>query len=156
MAPDTAPAEPVMAANTNRSQLWLCSRHDTDRHDAQGEKVGNRPDPSAVIKRPAWLPAEAKREWNRVVLELSGLGALSRTDRAPLALYCIAWADFVKAVKDWRPVSSSSLAQLRGPAKDLGLGAVARLRLGIEEHTDDEPDELELWLRRHQANPEGG
>lgn len=44
---------------------------------------------------PTHLDAEAKREWRRIVKELSAVGLLTHVDRAALADYCIAWSEAV-------------------------------------------------------------
>lgn len=60
----------------------------------------NEPKPEiAVPGPPAHLAASAKAEWKRVAKELAQLGLLSRIDRAALAAYCEAWADWVDASK---------------------------------------------------------
>jgi len=48
---------------------------------------------------PTFLSAEGKREWKRIVKELEPLGLLTQLDRAPLALYCQAWEEFLAANK---------------------------------------------------------
>jgi P27 family predicted phage terminase small subunit len=40
---------------------------------------------------PSHLSREARKEWDRIVPELTALGLLARIDRAALALYCQAW-----------------------------------------------------------------
>jgi P27 family predicted phage terminase small subunit len=61
----------------------------------------NEPQPdSAIPTRPGWLLPEAKREWNRVVPQLSALGLLTALDRGAIAGGCQWWAMFVDAVKD--------------------------------------------------------
>lgn len=50
---------------------------------------------SPAPSRPEWLAPEAKREWTRVTAGLAVMGILRITDRAMLAAYCEAWADFV-------------------------------------------------------------
>ncbi len=46
---------------------------------------------------PAWLWAEAKKEWKRITPELEKYGLVSQIDRAALVLYCQAWAEYVWA-----------------------------------------------------------
>jgi P27 family predicted phage terminase small subunit len=46
---------------------------------------------------PAWLPAEALAEWDRIVPELEATGVLSKIDGAALAACCVCWARFVEA-----------------------------------------------------------
>jgi P27 family predicted phage terminase small subunit len=43
---------------------------------------------------------EAKREWNRIVPQLSALGLLTALDRGTIAGGCQWWAMYVDAVKD--------------------------------------------------------
>lgn len=61
----------------------------------------NAPQPaSAIPTRPGWLLPEAKREWNRIVPQLSALGLLTALDRGAIAGGCQWWAMYVDAVKD--------------------------------------------------------
>lgn len=55
--------------------------------------------PPAIPDAPDWLSAEARAEWERQVLQLTPLGLLAKADRALLAAYCEAWAEFVEAVE---------------------------------------------------------
>lgn len=48
-------------------------------------------------KCPAFLTTEAKAEWKRIVGDLVSLGVVAKIDRAELAVYCQAWADWMKA-----------------------------------------------------------
>lgn len=48
---------------------------------------------------PSWMWAEAKKEWKRIAAELEKYGLVSKIDRAALALYCQAWAEYVWAKK---------------------------------------------------------
>jgi P27 family predicted phage terminase small subunit len=58
------------------------------------------PQPRAVAPTmPAWLSAEAKQEWRRIVPELQALGLLTIVDRVALASYCQAWAELVIATQ---------------------------------------------------------
>lgn len=54
---------------------------------------------SSDLKCPAWLTAEAKREWRRVTAELEALDMLQSVDQAALASYCMAWARWQAAEK---------------------------------------------------------
>lgn len=49
------------------------------------------------LECPNELPPVAREEWNRIVGELTTLSILSRFDRAPLAIYCGAYALWVEA-----------------------------------------------------------
>lgn len=62
-------------------------------YDRQGEMQLPLGEPDM----PAWLSPEAKKEWRRVAPPLVEAGALAEADRALLAAYCEAWAEFVAA-----------------------------------------------------------
>lgn len=65
-----------------------------------------RPDVS-IPACPRHLDAEARSEWRRIGAHLEKLGLISEIDRAALAAYCVAWADFMWATK--------RIAELNGP-----------------------------------------
>jgi P27 family predicted phage terminase small subunit len=76
--------------------------------DAKKELAGVKPSrrnkreprPKAGVPgMPSWLSAEAKAEWRRVVPELHRIGVLVVLDRAALAAYCQAFAEFVEATR---------------------------------------------------------
>ncbi|GAA1406239.1 phage terminase small subunit P27 family [Kitasatospora putterlickiae] len=71
-----------------------------DGKDAAGRTVNQGPaftrEPPAA---PTWLNREAAAEWRRVVPGLARLGLLKPEDRAALAAYCEAWAQFVEATR---------------------------------------------------------
>lgn len=67
-----------------------------------GKRPVNRSEPApsgSVGACPTWLSAEAKREWQRILPELERLGLATLVDRAALAAYCQAWAEFEMATK---------------------------------------------------------
>lgn len=55
-----------------------------------------RPDISTP-KPPAFLSAEALKEWNRITPELERLGIITVLDRLPLAVFCQVSADLAEA-----------------------------------------------------------
>jgi len=66
--------------------------------DSGGRPVKNVPGfERAAPLPPAWLPAEARAEWERVVPALDRLGILRRIDAAALTGYCMTWHRFVEA-----------------------------------------------------------
>jgi P27 family predicted phage terminase small subunit len=92
-----------------------------DRHGALGEQVQF---PATRPTCPAWLGKEAKAEWKRQVKALEAAGILASVDRALLAVWCDAWADFAQA---------ATLIAQHGPLVkrangDLARSPVARLR----------------------------
>jgi len=63
----------------------------------------NEPKPTAGIPPvPDHLSDEDKTEWFRVAAELNAVGLLTQVDRAALAAYCQAWADWVEAEEQLR------------------------------------------------------
>jgi P27 family predicted phage terminase small subunit len=93
------------------------------------------------------LTPEARKEWERVVPELEQLGVVALVDRAALACYCVAWADFVEAcghlateskvlIEDgrskrnpWTMLKRQAEEGVRRFAAEFGLTASARVRL---------------------------
>lgn len=60
----------------------------------------NEPKPEVKAPScPTWLHREAKREWRRIVKHLVKLGLVTELDRAALAAYCQAYADWWKMEK---------------------------------------------------------
>jgi P27 family predicted phage terminase small subunit len=57
----------------------------------------NEPKPTGVPQCPTHLGKVAKAEWRRIAPELIALGLLTKVDRAALAAYCSAWAQWVEA-----------------------------------------------------------
>lgn len=55
--------------------------------------------PVAIPECPKHLDQEARAEWVRIAKHLEPLGLISEIDRAALAAYCTAWADYVWACK---------------------------------------------------------
>jgi len=55
------------------------------------------PLPVALPSCPAFLSRDAKVEWKRIADDLVTLGMVAALDRAELAVYCQAWADWKRA-----------------------------------------------------------
>jgi P27 family predicted phage terminase small subunit len=51
------------------------------------------------VKPPSWLDPLAKKEFKRIVSELSELGLITNVDIVALATYCDAYSDYVKCTK---------------------------------------------------------
>ncbi len=69
---------------------------------------------------PTWLTAEAKAEWRRIIGQLDTAGLMTLADRAALAAYCDAWADYVRAA-----------AELKSALAKDGIGYAEAVRQGI-------------------------
>lgn len=108
---------------------------------------------------PAWLPAAAKREWNRVGALLLEARLVSKLDLGVLAIYCCALADMEWARREmakpggrvmklkggYRQVAPAvsiyqqATERLRQAAAELGLSPAARARVEAAPPDDDRP-----------------
>ena len=61
------------------------------------EPVNVKPGEAVKLDMPTHLSPVAKKEWDRITMELNALGILSPVDRVPLAMYCDAYARWVSA-----------------------------------------------------------
>ena len=55
--------------------------------------------PVRILECPPELGPLARKEWDRIVGELTSLGVLSSFDRGPLAAYCNAYALWIEAME---------------------------------------------------------
>ena len=114
----------------------------------------DEPKPPRVIPRcPAHLNKEARREWKRMVADLSPLFMLTPLDRVALAVICDAWARFVEASmglqksgilvrgrhskepvhSPYLAVINQAIAQITAMLPEFGLTPSSRSRLRIEK-----------------------
>lgn len=122
------------------------------------------PTPKAP-KCPAWLDAEAKKEWRRLTKQLEDLGLLTHVDMAAFAGYCQAFARWKEAeefiskhgtiVKTpsgyWQQVPQVSIAQtylkiMNKLCEQFGLTPSARSRIIADAGRQDTTDPMELIL----------
>lgn len=107
--------------------------------------------PPGVPPRPAWLDAEGRAEWQRVVPQLQALGILSEIDGAMLADYCAAHSLSVRATKKYQregpsvkvngqvqrhpmiKVAQEARAQARLLAGEFGLSPSSRSRISAPD-----------------------
>ncbi len=113
--------------------------------------------PTALtVKAPAcpdFLAADAKTEWKRIVDDLVTLGLVTKIDRAELAVYCQAWADWkyarkkiaelqdsgfvestpsgYKQISAWMQVANRAEDRMRTAGASFGLNPSARSRLDV-------------------------
>jgi len=107
---------------------------------------------------PAWLPAEAAAEWERVVPELARLELLKPVDRASLTAYCLTWDRLVEAQRlvtqdgvlgensqgivrhPAVAVVEAASKELRAWASEFGFTPSAENKLAVKESGDAEDD----------------
>jgi P27 family predicted phage terminase small subunit len=102
---------------------------------------------------PDFLTADAKIEWRRIIGDLVILGVVTKIDRAELAVYCQAWADWkyarkkiaemretgfvestpsgYKQISAWMQVANRSEDRMRTAGSSFGLNPAARNRLEV-------------------------
>lgn len=112
---------------------------------------------------PAWMPALAKREWERLLPSLRAQGLFTVADVAEYTGYCLAWAELIELTrflrKNGRTVTAASgylmprpevamreraLTRLHLFGASFGLSPSARTR--IKGKPPEEVDPMELLL----------
>ncbi len=124
-------------------------------------------------KCPNFLTAEAKAEWKRIVDDLVSLGVVAKIDRAELAVYCQAWADWKKAremiaalgdngyventpsgykqIAAWMQMANRAEERMRTAGASFGLNPSARSKLRMsspqgELFPNDEKDKAAQYF----------
>ncbi|MFD8596980.1 phage terminase small subunit P27 family [Kitasatospora sp. NPDC059646] len=113
-----------------------------DGKDSAGREVN--PGPAFVRvppNPPTWLNREAAAEWKRVVPGLARLGLLKPEDRAALAAYCEAWAQFVEA---------TTLLKTEGLTIEAKQGVLPHPLVGIQRAAGRE---LRAWAAHFGLTP---
>lgn len=117
-------------------------------------------------KCPAWLDAEAKKEWRSLAKQLEELGVLTQVDMAAFAGYCEAYSRWKEAeefiskhgtiVKTpsgyWQQVPQVSIAQtylkiMIKFCEQFGLTPSSRSRIVPDKNADEGEDPMEMMLR---------
>ena len=106
-----------------------------------------------IPKCPPHLKGEARKEWNRITVELYKLGLITPLDRAALSAYCTLWATYVQCDKVIRAngltvmgkrgiarrpevlIRSKAMSQMREFLIQFGMTPVSRTRLNIDQDT---------------------
>lgn len=110
------------------------------------------------IQAPAWLSVEARKEWDRVMPDLSQRKILTHADLGGLENYCISIGrvrDTEAMIQEGQEpdmmlklirVQDKAMATARQLASELGLTPVSRARPAIREDgdEDDSPSPLEV------------
>lgn len=137
---------------------------------------GISPGIASNLKPPSFLPAGAKREWKRIVMQLAGLDLLSDLDVMALAAYCNAfatWENATKAIKaDGMTVESpngylmpsphvkiqrDASIEMRAWLREFGMTPAARAKVGGDDGEAKEDDPFAaLVARAMKANQRGG
>ena len=132
-----------------------------------GKRPLNRREPQPERRTPQCprqLTPSAKREWRRISKELASLGLLTRIDRAPLAVYCQAWARWLECEDrlrkhgvvvrgaDGTPVQSpyfrianEAMKQMARMLIEFGMTPSARSRIEISLQEQDDLDEARFF-----------
>ena len=120
----------------------------------------NEPElPVKAPPAPAFLNAEAKREWARQVKHLQTMGVIAEADRALLAFYCQAWAEFLEVNADLKKegltfstetgyilphplvaIRNGAFERAKKIAAQFGFSPAARARLKGGAAKEDKPD----------------
>lgn len=137
-----------------------------------GKRGGNtsepKPAPLVNLKPPSFLPAAAKREWKRVVMQLARLGLISDLDVMALAAYCNAystWLDAIKKIKEtgmlvrspngfampspYVKIQKDAQAEMMGWLKEFGMTPAARARVNGEGDEVEEDPFMKLVNRKN-------
>lgn len=130
-----------------------------------GKRALSGGEPQPVKKRPSCpkhLTGEAKKEWNRTSKQLFELGLLTELDRAALAAYCQAWAQWVQAQEEmskptfqmiettesgypvaspWLNVAAQAMKQMKSFLTEFGMTPSSRSRVKVPEAPTADPYE---------------
>lgn len=131
-----------------------------------GKRALNRKEPkteSVIPVCPNHLTGAARTEWVRITAELHKLKLISNIDRAALAAYCSAWADYVKAENKlkkegevlisekggayqnpWLAIKKRSMEQIVKFGAEFGMTPSSRTKVKTEE--PDEQDAMAALL----------
>jgi P27 family predicted phage terminase small subunit len=123
--------------------------------------------PTAGADCPRVLSAAAKREWKRLQPELERLGLLTQIDRASLAAYCEAWADFEWAVRKIKSgsrvteagngtliphpavlIKKNAMQKIREFAAEFGFTPAARGRVHLTGPPAEDDDDASFFKPR--------
>jgi P27 family predicted phage terminase small subunit len=102
---------------------------------------------------PAWLTVEGKREWSRILSQVSATSPLwlREVDRAALAAYCSTWATFVAAQREVKRLGV--LVPARSPS-DAGRATGAVVKNPAVQIARDSAAALCRWCRELGFTPD--
>jgi len=149
-----------MAGNSNSgrkplaAELHLINGNPSKKSNSELASTSKLP---AVVRAapdcPTFLTEPAKEEWSRIVGDLQLMGVVARIDRAELAVYCQAWADWrfarekiaqlgedgytdttpngYKQMSNWLLIATRAEERMRQAGSAFGLNPSARVRLNV-------------------------
>jgi len=103
-------------------------------------------DPAAMPEAPAWMPAEARIEWDRLMSIPKYSKALSPADRGMLVTYCLIWDEIKRAVENYggsENIQSARLTAFASIGAKLGLNPSDRVKL----RTPEEPKQQNKFAK---------
>jgi P27 family predicted phage terminase small subunit len=130
---------------------------------------------SAVLKCPAYLPPEAKKEWNRVVKLYRQLSRpiVTDLDVNALEVYCLAVVRYRKAtakiaetsevfaskndpskprLNPWLKVANDAAIEIKKYGEILLLDPVSRARASIAQSKKNDDDPMAEFFKRREEN----
>lgn len=132
------------------------------------------PDNLKNLKPPPFLPAAAKREWKRIIMQLSGLGLISDLDVMGLAAYCNAYATWLEAIKKiketgmlvrspngyampspYLKIQRDAQSEMMSWLKEFGMTPAARARVSGDGSGEEEDDPF-MALAKRARESRGG
>lgn len=139
----------------------------------RAEARTGEPEPSGKMPDcPDWLSEDAHTEWDRVLVELEGMGIIGATDYAVLVGYCESWSQYKQAVEMLSRTGSLHKPKNDGEvrrmptvfilkdareamlkfARELGLSPSARASVSAAGRGDDDDPLARLLRRRGSLN----
>lgn len=159
-----------MAGNRNSGRRALpvnvhLLRGNPSKKSAAGLRAANGAALEAKVPPcPVFLTADARIEWRRIAADLKTLGMIASVDRAELAVYCQAWADWKMARERlaeelqrqhdggyvdvtpkgyqqmgvWLQLANRAEERMRAAGASFGFSPSARSRMGTQLATQGE------------------
>ncbi len=130
----------------------------------------NEPEPEIKIPEPPKIVcgnSEALAEWKRITVELHALGLIAEINRAPLAAYCKAWADWMEAeqhydsepkiyktetgypvLTPWRSVADKAMERMVKIAVGFGMdpASMSRISGAVKPQGNEKPQSVRKFL----------
>ena len=101
------------------------------------DRVGNEPQPVGMPKCPAWLSADGKKEFKRLVKVLGQMGLLGAADQNSLARYASTWVRWRQAIQIVERGGEVTIYKDEdGKIKSIQPAAFAAIARGLAEQLD--------------------